>query len=78
MASRRATAHELERQFADPVDVFEDLLAAKLGLERDRGLSEAEWRQRRREFIDSFADDETAATVAEVEREIHGDQEGGQ
>lgn len=67
---------EVRRAYPDPVDVFEDRLAAKLGLERGPGLSEAAWRQQRVAFIDSFADDDDmAATVAAVEREIHGEQE---
>lgn len=71
------SSEELERQFADPVDVFEDRLAAKLGLSRTAGAPQEEWRRSRREFIDSFPDDdEMAAMVAAAEREIHGDEEG--
>ncbi len=63
---------EARRAWPDPVDLFEDRLASKLGLERGPGLSLAEWRRRRVAFIDSFPDDETGATAAAVERDLGG------
>ncbi len=42
----------LMREFPDPVDVFEDDLAAKLGLTRDPGMALAEWRRQRVRVID--------------------------
>lgn len=37
----------------DPVDVFEDLLAARLGLTRHPGLDQASWRRLRVAFIEA-------------------------
>lgn len=37
----------------DPVDVFEDLLAARLGLRRHPGLSQDRWRRLRVAFIEA-------------------------
>jgi hypothetical protein len=43
----------LEALFPDPVDVFEDRLAARLGLLRGPGVSDARWRTLRVSFIDA-------------------------
>ncbi len=43
----------LMREFPDPVDVFEDDLAEKLGLARGPALSVEEWRRARVRLIDA-------------------------
>lgn len=48
----------------DPVDVFEDELATKLGLERGPGCSKGDWRRQRVRFINAATEgksDEEAA-----------------
>lgn len=40
----------------DPVDVFEDLLAIRLGLSRHPDLSQDRWRRLRVEFIEATGD----------------------
>ena len=50
-------AAELAEEFPDPVDVFEDDLAAQLGLRRHPDLSQDEWRRLRVRFINSLDDD---------------------
>ncbi len=42
----------MEEAFPDPVDVFEDALANKLGLERHPGMPLDEWRWVRVRFIE--------------------------
>lgn len=42
----------------DPVDVFEDELAAKLGLRRGPGTTKDEWRRHRVLFIDAETEDD--------------------
>lgn len=37
----------------DPVDIFEDLLASRLGLSRHPGLSQDRWRRLRVAFIEA-------------------------
>ncbi len=51
-AAVEALSAELAEVFPDPVDVFEDDLASKHGLERHPELTQAEWRRLRVRFIE--------------------------
>lgn len=51
---------ELAAQFPDPVDVFEDALAERLGVRRHPDCGLAEWRRVRVQAIDAL-DDEAGA-----------------
>ena len=49
-------------QFPDPVDVFEDELAQKLGLPRALGMPLEEWRRARVRFIETATSDPLEVT----------------
>lgn len=61
-----ALARELDR---DPVDVYEDLLAARLRLVRGPGLSLSAWRRQRVAFIEA-AGEEGERLGAELAEEL--------
>lgn len=44
---------QLAKEFPDPVDVFEDGVARRLGLARGPGCDQDTWRQLRVRFIDA-------------------------
>ena len=72
--SRRANRPVVRRAgcplTADPVDLFENGLAAELGLFRHPDMSLNEWRRMRGRFIDSFPDEVAEPHSRRVERRI--------
>lgn len=61
---------ELDVLFPDPVDLFENGLAAELGLFRHPDMPLNEWRRVRVRFIESFPDEEIEPHCQRVEEWI--------
>lgn len=65
----------LEEKYPDPVDLFEDELARRLGIERHPAMTYDLWRRRRVEAIEaagSRADAEARRVEADFERSAAG------
>ena len=57
---------DMDRFYPDPVDVFEDELATRLGLERHASLSLRDWRETRVAFIEAHPEADEVAKQMQV------------